>query len=262
MNTRFLIAVPLVLLTAGSVQAKLVTQPVAYTHEGVQLEGYLAYDDAAAGKRPGVLVVHEWWGLNDYVRGRAEQLAEMGYVAFALDMYGKGRMTDHPDQAGAWMKAVNSNMSLWLGRALAGLEVLKKQPQVDTGRLAAIGYCFGGATVQVLAYGGAGLKGVVSFHGSLVPPSAEQGERTRARMLICHGAQDPFNKPDALTAYVQALNATSIDWQLIVYGNTRHGFTNPGAGKFGMDALAYNPDSDRRSWQQMTSFFDEIFPGK
>jgi dienelactone hydrolase len=260
MNTRYLTAVVLVLLTAGTVQAKLVTRPVAYTHNGVQLEGYLAYDDAVSGKRPGVLVVHEWWGLNDYVRGRAEQLAGMGYAAFALDMYGKGRATAHPDQAGAWMKEISSNMDLWQSRALAGLEVLKKQPQVDTARLAAIGYCFGGATVQVLAYSGADLKGVVSFHGSLVPPTAEQGKRTRAKMLICHGALDPMNQPDALANYVQALNATSIDWQLIVYGNTRHGFTNPDAGKFGMAALAYNPDSDRRSWQAMTFFFDELFP--
>ena len=262
MNTRHLMIVLLVLFTAGTVQAKLVARPVAYTQDGVQLEGYLAYDDAAAGKRPGVLVVHEWWGLNDYVRGRAEKLAGMGYVAFALDMYGKGRETAHPDQAGAWMKAVNSNRDLWLKRALAGLEVLKKQPQVETAHLAAIGYCFGGATVQVLAYSGADLQGVVSFHGSLIPPTPDEGQRTKAKMLICHGALDPFNKPEALTDYVQALNATSIDWQLIVYGNTRHGFTNPDAAKFGMDALAYNPDSDRRSWQEMTFFFNEIFRDK
>jgi len=262
MNSRYLMAAVLVLLTAGTVQANLITQPVAYTDNGVQLEGYLAYDDAVAGKRPGILVVHEWWGLNDYVRGRAEQLARMGYVAFALDMYGKGRATAHPDQAGAWMKEVNSNMDLWLGRALAGLNILKQQPKVDTARLAAIGYCFGGATVQVLAYGGADLKGVVSFHGSLIPPTAAQAGQTRAKMLICHGAQDPMNKTDALANYVQALNATSIDWQLIVYGNTRHGFTNPDADKFGMAALAYNPDSDRRSWQAMNYFFDEIFTGQ
>jgi dienelactone hydrolase len=261
MKTRYLIAVGLVLLTAGTLQAKVVTQPVAYAHDGAQLEGYLAYDDAAAGKRPGILVVHEWWGLNDYARGRAAQLAEMGYVAFALDMYGKGRTTEHPEQAGAWMKEVNSNMDLWRNRALAGLEVLKQQPQVDTARLAAIGYCFGGATVQVLAYGGADLQGVVSFHGSLVPPTAEQGARTGAKMLICHGAMDPMNTPDALANYVQALNATPIDWQLIVYGQTRHSFTNPDADTHGMEALAYNPASDRRSWQHMTFFFNELFGG-
>ena len=182
----------------------------------------------------------------------------MGYVAFALDMYGKGKSTTHPDQASAWMKAVNSNMDQWVRRAMAGLDVLKKQPQVDTRRLAAIGYCFGGATVQVLAYSGADLKGVVSFHGSLIPPSEEQASRTRAKILICHGAQDPMNQPQALTTYVQGMNASSIDWQMIAYGNTRHSFTNPDADKHGMAALAYSPSADRRSWQHMGAFFDEV----
>ena len=250
------------LLTAGTAHAELVTRTISYTQGGQSLEGYLAYDDAVSGKVPGILVVHEWWGLTDYVRGRAEKLAKMGYVAFALDMYGKGKVTSHPDQAGTWMKTINSNKDLWYKRAVAGLDLLKKQPHVDTTRLAAIGYCFGGSTVQVLAYGGADLKGVVSFHGSPMPPTAAQAAQTKAKIMICHGAQDPFNPPDALAAYVKAMNATSIDWQLIVFGNTRHGFTNPDAGKFKMDALAYNPDSDRRSWQQMTIFFDEIFPGK
>ncbi len=159
------------------------------------------------------------------------------------------------------MKEINANMNQWLKRAMAGLEVLKKQPQVDSARLAAIGYCFGGATVQVLAYGGADLKGVVSFHGSPIPPSAEQAGRTRAKILICHGAEDPFNKPESLTSYVTAMNTSTIDWQLIVYGSARHSFTNPDADKRGMAALAYNPSADRRSWQHMTYFFDELFAG-
>jgi dienelactone hydrolase len=251
----------ILLLLTGTAHAKLVTRSVSYTQDGVPLVGYLAYDDTVSGKAPGVLVVHEWWGLNAYARGRAEKLARLGYMAFALDMYGQGKSTQHPDQAGAWMKAINSNMDLWLKRAMAGLEVLKKQPQVDVHRIAAIGYCFGGATVQVLAYGGADLKGVVSFHGSLMPVSKEQAERTQAKILICHGAQDPFNTPEALKNYVSAMNASKIDWQLIAYGNTRHGFTNPDAGKYGMAALAYNPSSDRRSWQQMKFFFKEIFSG-
>jgi dienelactone hydrolase len=225
-------------------------------------EGYLAFDDTITGKMPGVLIVHEWWGLNDYVRGRAEELARMGYMAFALDMYGKGKFTEHPEEASAWMKMVNNNVEEWQQRAMAGLDVLKKQPQVDTSQIAAIGYCFGGATVQVLAYGGADLKGVVSFHGSLIPPNAEQAARTRAKILICHGAQDPMNTPDSMVAYVKAMNATPIDWQFIVYGGTRHSFTNPGADKYGMDALAYNRSADRRSWQHMTDFFDELFAAK
>ncbi len=253
------IGIILLPLIAGTAHAKVVTQPLSYTQGGTALEGYLAYDDAISGKVPGVLVVHEWWGLNDYARSRAEKLAQLGYVAFAVDMYGKGKSTQHPDQAGAWMKAINSNMDAWQKRAMAGLEILKKQPQVDPHRVAAIGYCFGGATVQVLAYSGADLKGIVSFHGSLVPPSAEQARQTQAKFLICHGAQDPFNPVETLTQYVTALNAATIDWQLIALGNTRHGFTNPDAGRYGMAALAYSPASDRRSWQYMQSFFKEIF---
>jgi dienelactone hydrolase len=260
MKIRFLIFLLVFLGITTAVHAKVVTRSIAYTHDGVSLEGYLAYDDAIGGKMPGILVVHEWWGLNDYARGRAEKLAAMGYAAFALDMYGKGKVTEHPDQAGAWMKAINSNMDLWQKRAMAGLDVLRQQPQVDPTRLAAIGYCFGGATVQVLAYGTADLKGVVSFHGSLIPPSAEQGGRTHAKILICHGAMDPMNTPDSVAAYIKAMNATPIDWQLVAFGNTRHSFTNPAADTHHMAALAYNASSDRRSWQYMRFFFQELFP--
>ena len=247
-----------ILFLAATAQATVVTQPVVYSQGGVTLEGYLAYDDAVSGKLPGILVVHEWWGLNQYARSRAERLAKMGYVAFALDMYGKGKSTTHPEEASTWMKAVNSNMDQWVQRAMAGLNVLKKQPRVDTRRLAAIGYCFGGATVQVLAYSGADLKGVVSFHGSLISPSKEQAMQTGAKILICHGAEDPMIQPEALTTYVKGMNATSIDWQMIAYGGTRHSFTNPEADKRGMAALAYNPSADRRSWQHMIDFLDEV----
>ena len=262
MNSLRITCILVLSLLAGTAQAKVVTRQIAYSQNGTALQGYLAYDDALPGKVPGVLVVHEWWGLNSYARGRAEKLAELGYVAFAVDMYGKGKSTTHPDQAAAWMKAINSNMDTWQKRALAGLEILRKQPQVDANRIAAIGYCFGGATVQVLAYSGADLKGIVSFHGSLVAPSADQAARTKAKMLICHGAQDPFNDPDALRNYITALNATTIDWQLIAFGNTRHAFTNPDAGRYGLAALAYNPLSDRRSWQYMQYFFKEIFSSR
>jgi dienelactone hydrolase len=262
MKSKLLLMAIVLMVLIGNAHAKVVTRPIAYTHAGTNLEGYLAYDDAVPDKAPGILVVHEWWGLNDYARGRAEKLAGMGYVAFAVDMYGKGKSTEHPDQAAAWMKEVNSNMEGWLKRAQAGLDVLKKQPQVDPTRLAAIGYCFGGATVQVLAYGGAELKGVVSFHGSLIPVSAGQASQTKAKILICHGATDPMNAPESLTTYVNAMNASSIDWQLIAYGGTRHSFTNPDADKRGMAALAYSPSADRRSWQHMTYFFDEVLAGK
>jgi dienelactone hydrolase len=160
MERQFLAVLLMVIFFGTTAEAKVVGRAVAYEQGGVQLEGYLAYDDAVTGKRPGVIVVHEWWGLNEYARGRADQLARLGYVAFAVDMYGKGRVTKHPEQAGAWAKEVNSNIQAWRQRALAGLEVLRKEPMTDPERIAAIGYCFGGATVQQLAYSGADIRGI------------------------------------------------------------------------------------------------------
>src|SRR5262249_22152623 len=159
-----------------------------YKHGDLELEGYLAWDDAVSGKRPGVLIVHEWWGLNDYARRRADQLAKLGYVAFALDMYGKGVLLKHPSEAGGRDTPVRSNVKDWRDRAIAGLKVLKSQEQCDASRLAAIGYCFGGSTVLQLAFTGADLKGVVTFHGALTPPSDDEGKQLKAKILICHGA--------------------------------------------------------------------------
>jgi len=240
-------------------QAKVVGKNVAYEDAGVQLEGYLVYDDAVTGKRPGVLVVDEAWGLTEYSRGRAEQLAAMGYVAFAVDMYGKGKVTKHLEEAGEWMKQVNSNVRAWQQRALAGLEVLKKEPRTDPQRIAAIGYCFGGSTVQQLAYSGSDIKGVVSFHGSLLLPPAEQGSQVKAKILICHGAADPFTKPGAVEEYMAAMNKAGLDWQLIAYGGAKHSFTNPNADKMGMAGLGYSKSADQRSWADMQVFLKEIF---
>ena len=240
-------------------QAKVVGKNVAYEDAGVQLEGYLVYDDAVTGKRPGALVVDEWWGLTEYARGRAEQLAALGYVAFALDMYGKGKVTKHPEEAGEWAKQVSSNVRAWQQRAVAGLEVLKKEPRTDSQRIVAIGYCFGGSTVQQLAYSGADIRGVVSFHGSLLLPPAEQGNQVKAKILICHGAADPFTKLGAVEQYMAAMDKAGLDWQLVVYGGAKHGFTNPDAHKAGMEALAYSKSADQRSWADMQVLFKEIF---
>jgi len=248
------------LLFSGSIaQGAVVTKTISYQEDGASLQGYLAYDNALKGKRPGVLVVHEWWGLNDYARKRATQLAAMGYVAFALDMYGKDKVADHPDQAKEFMNQVTQNVDTWQKRALAGLEILKKQPVTDPSRIAAIGYCFGGSTVQQLAYSGADIRGIVSFHGSLIPPTESAVKQTKAKFLICHGASDPFTKPEALQAYIAAMNASGLDWQMIIYGNAKHAFTNPGADKRGMPALGYNRHADLRSWEAMRQFFNEIF---
>lgn len=256
---RALVSLAWLLLAAELAVAEVRTESVPYRHGDLQLEGFLAWDDAVSGKRPGVLVVHEWWGLNEYVRRRATQLARLGYVAFALDMYGKGRVTDHPDQAGAWMKAVQADVQGWRERALAGLEVLRHHERVDGHRLAAIGYCFGGATVLQLAYGGAPVKGVVSFHGALPLPSLTRAPRGAPRILLAHGNADPF-VPEQQVARLRAkLDAAGFDWRLVVYAGARHGFTNPKAGAYGLDALRYDERADARSWKHMQLFFDEIF---
>ncbi|MEE4112336.1 MAG: dienelactone hydrolase family protein [Desulfobacteraceae bacterium] len=255
----YMLAALLLLTVVVPAQAAVVTETVTYRHEGQTLEGFMAWDDAIAGKRPGVLVVHEWWGLNDYVRDRARQLAELGYVAFALDMYGVGKVTEHPSQAGEWMKMITENLDFWRHRALAGLAVLKGAERVDPDRITAIGYCFGGSTVQQLAYGGANIRGVVSFHGSPLLPGPGEVERVRAKILICHGAADPFTKPEQLQKYLTEMGTSGLDWQFIAYGGARHGFTNPGADAKGMEALAYNRSADMRSWAHMRLFFEEIF---
>ena len=259
MKIRFVLVALLLAGLASNVQAKITTKTISYQHDDVNLEGFLAYDDSIKGKRPAVLVVHEWWGLDDYARSRVEQLAGMGYVAFALDMYGKGKVTQHPSQAGEWMNQVRSNVYQWQQRAIAGLEVLKKDPRTDPNRIAVIGYCFGGATVQQLAYGGADIRGVVSFHGSLLLPMTEQIKKINAKILICHGAADPFAQAGEVEQYIAAMERAGLDYKIIIYGGARHSFTNPGADKVGMDALKYSKSADLRSWSDMKLFFEEIF---
>ncbi len=249
----------LVLLPPSLCPAEIQTKAVPYQHGDVQLEGFLAWDDARTGKRPGVLVVHEWWGLNEYARDRARQLAALGYAAFAVDMYGNGQVTTHPDQAATWMKQVQADVKAWQARALKGLAVLQSREMVDPQRLAAIGYCFGGATVLQLAYGGAGVKGVVSFHGALPLPS--QAQSVKAKILIAHGNADPFLTEDHVRKFRRALDAANLDWQMVVYAGARHSFTNPGADAHGLDALKYDRQADERSWKQMQLFFEELFQG-
>ena len=250
------------LLAATNVYGEIVTKKVQYADGDVALEGYIAWDAASDAERPGVLVVHEWWGLNDYARGRAEKLAKLGYVAFALDMYGKGKVTEHPQKAGEWAGMIRKNVAAWQKRALAGLEILKQHESVDGTRLAAIGYCFGGATVCQLAYAGADLKGVVSFHGSLPTPDDGQASKINAKLLICHGAADSFVPEAQIAAFQKALEAAGADWQMISYSGARHSFTNPGADDRGIEGLKYDAGADGRSWKHMQMFFDEIFaPG-
>ena len=238
-------------------EAAVVGKTIDYEHEGVKLQGYMAWDDASDEKRPGILVVHEWWGLNDFARGRAEQLAKLGFVAFALDMYGKGKVTTHPEEASEWRTQVAENIEKWRARALAGLEVLKEDPRVDTSRLAAIGYCFGGSTVQHLAYAGADIDAAVSFHGSLVPPPENAASKVKAAILVCHGADDPTVPVEKAKEYIQEMGKTDLQWRMVVYGGAKHGFTNPDADKKSLPALGYDKKADEASWEEMKIFFDQ-----
>jgi dienelactone hydrolase len=241
------------------VEARVQLKPLPYFHGEVPLEGVLAWDDAREGKRPGILVVHEWWGLNDYARTRAEQLAALGYVALAVDMYGKGKVTTHADEARQWMQQTTANVETWQARAREGLRLLQADPRVDPTRLAAIGYCFGGATVMQMVYGGAPVKGVVSFHGSLPLPPSTLPVKSSPKILIAHGEADPFLTPDHIAKFTRALDGAGLDWQMVIYGGAQHGFTNPSANQYGMKGLQYQEQADRRSWEHMKLFFDELF---
>jgi dienelactone hydrolase len=253
--------IPVLLATACafSVRAKIVTQTIEYKQGDTTLEGYLAYDDATAGKRPGVLVVHQWLGLTEYEKHRAEQLASLGYVAFCADIYGKGIRPKDTSEAGVEAAKYKTDRALLRLRVNAGLDVLKKNELVDTKRVAAIGYCFGGTTVLELARSGAELNGVVSFHGGLDSPAPADGKNIKCKVLVCHGADDPFEKAEDLTAFEKELRDAKVDWRLIKYGGAVHSFTQPMAGNDNSKGAAYNEKADKRSWEALQQFLAEIF---
>lgn len=247
-----------ILVAAVSVSgAEVRTEVVEYRHGDVVLEGYIAYDASQKGRRPGVLVVHEWMGHNPYVRMRAEKLARAGYAAFALDMYGKGVRAKDAKEAAALAGIYKGDRKLMRARAAAGLHVLARHPEVDPSRLAAIGYCFGGTTVLELARSGADLRGVVSFHGGLDTPSPEDARNIRGKVLVLHGADDPFVKPAEVAAFQDEMRKAGVDWQFVAYGGAVHSFTNPDAGSDNSRGAAYDVKADRRSWEAMEDFLEE-----
>lgn len=256
---RAFLAMGVVLALVSGVRGALQTKTITYRDGDVECKGYLAYDDAVSGKRPGVLVVHEIWGLNDYARSRAEQLAKMGYIALAADMFGEGKTSEHPQEAMAMGRNVRQNVAAWRRRAMAGIEALKAQPQCDPSNLAAIGYCFGGSTVLELAYGGADLKAVVSFHGALVPAKPDEVKNIKAAILVCHGADDSFISASAIKAFRDALDAGGVKYEFVSYPGVVHSFTVPGAEKRGMQGLKYDQHADEDSWKRMADLFKEKF---
>jgi dienelactone hydrolase len=253
------LSIAMLLLLPMLAGAEIRTEQIEYRHGDAVLHGFVAWDDAADGPRPGVLVVHEWWGLDDYTRDRTRQLAELGYVAFAIDMYGEGLTTEDPQEAGRLAGRFHGDRRLGRDRAAAGLAMLAAHPLVDPQRIAAIGYCFGGTVALELARDGADIAGAVSFHGSLGTPMPATADTLRARILVLHGADDPLVPIEDINRFRQEMTDAEADWQFISYGGAVHSFTNPRADDRGIPGVAYNETADRRSWQHMKLFFEELF---
>ncbi len=229
--------------------AAIHTETVEYKQGDTTLEGFVAYDDAVHGQRPGILVVHQWMGLTDYEKKRAEMLAQLGYISFCADIYGKGAL------AGKY----KGDRQLLRARINAGLAALRLQTLVDQKRVAAIGYCFGGTTVIELARSGADIAGIVCFHGGLDSPTPADGKNIKCKVLVCHGADDRASSPEDIAAFENEMRTAGVDWQLIKYGGAVHAFTQPNAGNDNSKGAAYNEKADKRSWEAMTQFFAEIF---
>jgi dienelactone hydrolase len=248
-------------------EKKMATVPVIkeeavnYGNDSVKLTGYVAYDSASATKRPIVLVVHEWWGLNDYIRSRIKQLAESGYIAMAVDMYGDDKMGNNPEAAGNLAMPLYKNPALAKSRFDAALEKIKTYSQADTGKIAAIGYCFGGAMVLNMARLGEPLNGVVSFHGNLIGVPADKN-LLKAKILVCHGADDQFVKPEEVAAFKKQMDSIGADYTFKQYAGATHAFSNPAATEMGQRfkmPIAYNAAADAASWKEMKDFFGKIF---
>ena len=239
------------------------TKTVEYTSlDGVVLKGYIAYDQTIKGKRPGVLVVHEWWGHNKYARRRARLLARMGYTALAVDMYGDGKEALHPDDAGKFAGEIAKNQELGRARFLSAMEVLKGHDTVDPSRIAAIGYCFGGSIVLNMARSGIDLKGVASFHGGLSGSKSDRPGKIKARVFVAHGALDAMEPPEHVERFKAEMRGEGADMRFITYEGAKHSFTNPDADdyakKFNLP-LGYNKEADKSSWQELKGFLSSIF---
>lgn len=259
---RVAIGLCMALFASASALAAVKGEEVQYKDGNVVMKGYLAYDDTVKGKRPGVLVVHEWWGHNDYTRQRARMLAELGYTALAVDMYGDGKTADHPDTAGKFSGEIRKNLPLMQARFNAARKLLSAHPTVDAKRIAAIGYCFGGSVVLDMARSGADLAGVVSFHGGLTTEHPAKPGKVKARVLVLNGEADPFISADSIAAFKKEMDGAKVNYKFVNYPGAKHAFTNPGATALGERfklPLAHNPAADNASWAEMQGFLKEVF---
>lgn len=247
-----------VLATSVPAEAKIVKEAVSYREGDQVFEGQLVFDDAVTGKRPAVMVVHEWWGLNDYPKRRAEDLAKLGYVAFAADMYGKGVVARNAEEAGKLAGALRSDRARMRARARTAWDVLAKRPEVDPARMVAMGYCFGGGVALELARSGADMAGVVSFHGSLDTPDPASS-RIKGKVLVLHGAEDKAVPMKDVLAFQDEMRRGRVNYQINLYGGAVHAFSNPAAGNDPSKGIAYDAQADRRSWSELMLFLREVF---
>lgn len=255
----------LCLAVAPIARAEVVGKEVSYQAKGVTMKGYLAYDDKIKGKRPAVLVVHEWWGLNDYARKRARMLAELGYTALAVDMYGDGRQAQHPDDAGKFAGEVRKNRDVARARFEAAMNLVKKQKTVDARKIAAIGYCFGGSVVLEMAREGEPLAAVASFHGGLGTDTPAQPGKVKAPIMVFTGADDPMAPPKDVDAFKAEMDKAGAHYQVVSYPGVKHSFTNPQADEYGKKfnlPLAYNAEADKSSWADLEKFLADAFGGR
>ncbi|HTP27706.1 MAG TPA: dienelactone hydrolase family protein [Anaeromyxobacteraceae bacterium] len=260
MNRTMLTATAISLMLAGAARAEVKTKTIEYRQGDTPLQGFLAWDDSAKGKRPGILVVHEWWGLNQHARNQTIRLAKAGYVGFALDMYGKGKVATHPKDAQAFAQEATKDRDVVRARFDAAMAVLKAQPQVDPSKIGVVGYCFGGGVALDMARVGADFDALATFHASLAPHGHRaQPGKVKPRILVATGGADPMAPKEQVEAFEKEMKDAGANFQVVTYPNAKHSFTNPDAGKAGMDALAYNAEADKKSWEAAMKMFREVF---
>lgn len=252
----------LLMLLSFSVQAVILTEEMSYSDGDISMIGYLAYDTDIKGERPGIIVVHEWWGHNDYAKRRARMLASLGYTALALDMYGDGLNASHPKDAGKFSGAVKANMAVAEKRFMAAYKLLQSKRNVAKDKISAIGYCFGGGIVLEMARRGVDLDGVVSFHGSLGTKTPASKGKVKAQVLVLNGKADPFVKAESIATFKKEMREAKVDYKFVNYPGAKHAFTNPGADEFGTKfkiPLAYHAEADKKSWKEMKEFLSRIY---
>ncbi len=260
--SRFAVAAVLIAIGGSAAFGAVKSKKVEYKFDGVTFAGELYWDDASKDKRPGVVVFHEWWGLDAHAKAKAEELAKLGYVAFAADMYGDGKVVDHPTDAGKMATAVRANVDVWRGRATEAYKVLTGFEFTDGTKTAAIGYCFGGTTALQLAASGADLKAVSTFHAALPSLKADEAKAIKAKVQVHHGADDKFIKQEAIDAFKKALADTKVSLDFVDYKGAVHSFTVKDADARKIDGMKYDKDADEKSWAATKTLFAEAFGKK